>query len=93
MIIFRITGADFPDRRCLQILAISCLVDYKKDMIRKIVTRLNLKDASLPGKDLAYWLSKTPEERISTVEFLRKQRHGETARLQRIARVIQRAKC
>ncbi|RPJ01391.1 MAG: hypothetical protein EHM36_13485 [Deltaproteobacteria bacterium] len=62
-------------------------------MIRKIVARLNLRYASRPGKDLVYWLSKTPEERISAVEFLRKQRHGDTARLQRIARVVQRAKC
>jgi hypothetical protein len=84
-------GFFYGSGRGLQFLANSRLVDYKKDMIRKMVALLNLKDASLPGNDLAYWLSKTPEERISTVEFLRKQRHGDTARLQRIARVIQRA--
>lgn len=59
-------------------------------MIRKVAARLTLKEASLSGKDLAYWLSKTPEERLSAVEFLRKQRYGDTARLQRIARIVQR---
>jgi len=42
-------------------------------------------------EDLEFWLSKTPEERIATVEFLRKQFGGSTARLQRTARVIQRS--
>lgn len=46
-------------------------------MIHKVAARLTLKDASLPGKDLAYWLSKTPEERLSAVEFLKKQWYGE----------------
>jgi len=77
----------------VDILANSRPADYKCSMIRRIFARFTLKDASPPGKDLAYWLSKTPEERIFTVEFLRRQRHGDTARLQRTARVIQRAKC
>jgi len=42
------------------------------------------------SNDLAYWLSRTSEERILTVEYLRRQYHGSTARLQRSARVIER---
>ena len=41
--------------------------------------------------DLSYWLCQTPDERISAVEKLRKQFYdGNTTRLQRSARVIQR---
>lgn len=58
-------------------------------MIEKIVTRRSLKDASSKD-DLAYWLSKQPEERVAAVDYLRKQIHGNTARLQRTARVVQR---
>jgi hypothetical protein len=35
-------------------------------------------------------LARTPEERVQAVELLRRQRHGSTGRLQRIARVVQR---
>jgi hypothetical protein len=38
---------------------------------------------------LAYWLSKSSEDRFSAVEYLRRQHHGNTARLQRSARIIQ----
>jgi len=59
-------------------------------MIEKVVTRRPLHDPSSAKEDLAYWLSKPPEERVAAVDYLRKQRHGSTARLQRTARVIQR---
>ena len=58
-------------------------------MIKKIVTKRKLYESSLKD-DLAYWLSKPPEERIAAVDYLRKQYHGSTTRLQRSARVIQR---
>lgn len=58
-------------------------------MIEKIVTRRPLHDASSVKEDLAYWLSKSPEERVAAVDYLRNQHHGNTARLQRTARVIQ----
>jgi hypothetical protein len=51
-------------------------------MIKKVVKKYRI-------EDLAYWLSKSSEERISAVEILRRQYHGNTARLQRSARVIQ----
>ena len=59
-------------------------------MIKKVVAKLSLKDASSPKNDLAYWLSKTPEERVEAVELLRKAHYGSTERLQRTARVVQR---
>jgi len=60
-------------------------------MIEKVVTRQNLKDHKQRSirDDLAYWLSKSPEERIAAVEYLRRQYYGSTARLQRVARVVQ----
>jgi CHAD domain-containing protein len=58
-------------------------------MIEKVVKKLDLDKASSIKQDLAYWLSKTPEERIAAMEFLRRQHDGTSARLQRTARVIQ----
>lgn len=59
-------------------------------MIQKIVKKLKLSDFNEEKDNLSYWLSKTPEERIAIVEFLRKQNYGSTTRLQRVIRVIQR---
>ena len=58
--------------------------------MEKIVTRWKLGDPAAEKADLAYWLSKTPEERIAAVEILRRQVYGSPSRLQRVARVIQR---
>ena len=55
-------------------------------MIKKIVKILNLKEK---GNDLSYWLSKSPKERIETVEILRKQYNGNAKRLQRVIKIIQ----
>lgn len=59
-------------------------------MIARVV-RIRKLDSYTLREDLAYWLTRTPAERIAAVESLRKQFHGSTARLQRIARVVQRA--
>ena len=59
----------------------------KVAMIRKTVKRLKLSDSSIKS-DLAYWLSCRPEERILAVEALRREYYGDTARLQRHARVV-----
>ena len=59
-------------------------------MIQKTVKKRNLNNFSSIKDDLSYWLSKAPEERVATVDYLRRQYHGSTARLQRSARVIQR---
>jgi hypothetical protein len=59
-------------------------------MIQKIVTKRSLRAPSAKNGDLAYWLSKTPEERVATIDYLRRQYYGSAARLQRVARVVQR---
>ena len=59
-------------------------------MIQKIVKKHRLQECTAIHDDLAYWLSKTPEERVATVDYLRKQYYGNATRLQRVARVIQR---
>jgi hypothetical protein len=58
-------------------------------MIQKIVKKIRIDDISSAKDDLDYWLSKSPEDRVSAVEYLRRQYHGNTARLQRSARIIQ----
>ncbi len=59
-------------------------------MNRKIVKKYRLGDKAEIKNDLAFWLSKTPEERLSAVEYLRRQFHGNTQRLQRVARITNR---
>ena len=58
-------------------------------MIQKTVTIKDLKKNNSIEDDLKFWLSKFPEERVSAVEYLRRQKHGSTARLQRIVKVVQ----
>ncbi len=44
------------------------------------------------ARALAYWLSRPAAERIAAVEFLRRQYLGPGARLQRVLRVVERAR-
>ncbi len=60
-------------------------------MIERVVRKGNLKDFVEVKENLFYWLSKTPDERVAAVEYLRRQYHGSSARLQRSARIIQRS--
>jgi hypothetical protein len=60
-------------------------------MIQRRVNKRRLRDFSSIKEDLLYWLSKAPEERVAAVDYLRKQYHGSTERLQRSARVIKRS--
>ena len=61
-------------------------------MIKKIVNKHSLEEYRKHSieNDLNYWLSKSPSERIAAVDYLRKQYHGNTIRLQRTVRVIKR---
>ncbi len=59
-------------------------------MIKKVIKKSNYDYNSRNEADLKYWLTKSPQERIETVEILRRQYDGSTARLQKIARVVQR---
>ena len=60
-------------------------------MIKKVVCKSSLYNFQSAKIDLLYWLSQPAEERIATVDYLRKQYYGSTEKLQRVARVIQRA--
>lgn len=57
-------------------------------MIQKVVTKQKLFNLAA-NDDLEYWLSQSQEDRIAAVEYLRRQHYGNSARLQRSARVIQ----
>ncbi len=46
-------------------------------------------DHSTIKEDLEYWLGKTPDERVSAVQYYRRQYPGCTERLQRVVRIIQ----
>ena len=59
-------------------------------MIKKVVKIKKINDKSLLLDDLEYWLSKSHEERVAAVDYLRRQFHGSSERLQRVAKVIQR---
>ena len=55
--------------------------------VKKVVIKTSLKSQST---DVAYWLSRPPEERVAAVELLRQQAHGNVdQRLQRIFSVAQ----
>ena len=60
-------------------------------MIKKIVKKIDMKNDDSIKEDLKYWLEKDPSERIFAVEYLRRQFHGNSDRLQRIAKVTQRS--
>lgn len=60
--------------------------------MEKVVRKISIRDKR--NYDLEYWLTKTPEERISAIEFLRQQfyemKDGSTPRLQRVVNIIKR---
>ena len=60
-------------------------------MIQKTFKIKEMKHYNSIADDLDYWLSKSPEERVAAVDFLREQYHGSSGRLQKVARVIQRS--
>ena len=42
------------------------------------------------SSDVAYWLSRPPQERLAAVEMLRRMYHGDIPRLQRVFRIVER---
>ncbi len=60
-------------------------------MIQKIVQKARLEGNESPRLDRRFWLSRSAADRIAAVEFLRRQMYGDSGRLQRTARVVQRA--
>jgi hypothetical protein len=59
-------------------------------MIKKKVAKHRMDSFSEVRQNLQYWLTKTPQERLAAVDSLRASVYGNTERLQRTARVIQR---
>jgi hypothetical protein len=57
-------------------------------MIEKVVRKERLSQFDEVKENLAFWLSKSPAERISAVEHLRRQWYGNPQRLQRTVRVF-----
>ncbi|HEY7545389.1 MAG TPA: hypothetical protein VID27_10925 [Blastocatellia bacterium] len=53
-------------------------------------TALSIKTLREESDDKAYWLSKTPQERLQHIEILRRINYGDraTARLQRVLEVV-----
>ena len=61
-------------------------------MIKKVVKIMKLADRDNTSGDLEYWLSRTPQERFSAVEILRRQVYGDSERLQRVVTVTKLSK-
>lgn len=59
-------------------------------MIQKVVKKARLRELNEVKENLAYWMSRSPSERVAAVDELREREHGSAVRLQRIARVVQR---
>ncbi len=57
--------------------------------MKKIAKKRKLGDTTYIKDDIAFWLSKSSQERVATVDYLRRQYHGSTTRLQRSVRIIQ----
>ena len=66
----------------------SLLEKYRLDR-----TAFSVSSLSAPSDEKAYWLSRTPEERLEALELMRQVLYGydpTTTRLQRVLTVIQR---
>ena len=53
-------------------------------MIEKVIRREKLREVQAAARDLSFWLSRSPEERVAAVDHLRRQCHGSGARLQKL---------
>lgn len=60
--------------------------------MEKVLTVHPLHDRDAVRRDVDYWRSRTTTERIAAVDQLREQYHGTLPRLQRVARVVKRAR-
>jgi len=60
--------------------------------MNKTIKKIPLSQHDQIKEDIAYWLSKTPSERLEAVEILRRQYYGNSDRLQRVVTVIERKK-
>jgi hypothetical protein len=60
-------------------------------MIQRVIHKHHLNPDYEIKQNLRYWLKKTPEERLAAVDLLRRQIYGDSKRLQKTARIIQRS--
>lgn len=59
-------------------------------MIKAVVSKKDLNNYSEIRENRTYWLQQPAKTRVHTVDYLRKQQHGSSERLQRSVRIIQR---
>ncbi len=59
---------------------------YMNHSIQPHIIKKHIKDCK-PTDNYNWWITKTPEERISAVEILRRQMYGNTSRLQRVIKI------
>ncbi len=60
-------------------------------MVQRVVKIKDMRNNNSAADDLKFWLSKSSEERVAAIEYLRKRFDGSAARLQRVVRVVQRS--
>ena len=58
--------------------------------MEKKIKKSPLNNPKAVQEDLEYWLSRTPEERVSVVEVLRRKHYGDMGRIQRVVRKFRR---
>lgn len=60
--------------------------------IEKVVTKIRISEQP---RDLAFWLSKPPQERLAALELIRqeynREKYGPDNRLQRVCRIVKQA--
>lgn len=56
--------------------------------IQRVLKQTSFEEEARTRPALEYWLSRSPEERVAAVEFLRRQVDGAGARLRRVHRVL-----
>ena len=60
----------------------------KCHMVQLVLAKKNLGDSSAK-EDLAFWLSRSPDERVEALNQMRREAHGNSIRLQRVVRITQ----
>ena len=60
----------------------------KKRQIALVIKKRNLRDPNLLKEDLEYWRSRPPEERIATVEGLRREYYGDILDLAQVVDIF-----
>ena len=72
---------------------ITWILKHYQQITMTIEKVINIKKLSTDNnkEDLVYWMSKSPQERIEAIEYLRRMYYGDSTRLQRAVRIVQRS--